>query len=89
MNLEVLCPAGAAVHPVLSRNDMDVQCRIQGGLRPARHDDGRPVVCCSKYVDCRIWQTHKAIDGGPSTKAQRDETFALPHNHTLKHASRS
>lgn len=86
--LEIRCPAGADVHPVLSPNPLDVVCRIQGGLRPARGPDGEAVVCCSEYTRCRIWTLHKDIENGPSTKAQRDQTRSEPHRHTLQHARR-
>lgn len=85
---EIQCPAGEIVHPVLSPNRDDVQCRIQGGLRPARTREdamGRsePVVCTGDYTKCRIWRTHVQIDRGPSTKKQRDQTLSNPHRHAL------
>lgn len=94
MKLEVLCPAGTDVHPVLSPNPMDVQCRVQGGLRPAATRDAQGnaqrVVCCAEYTRCSIWRIHKDIvrPGVPSTKRHRDETLSEPHRHTLSNATR-
>lgn len=88
MKTEVLCPAGIDVHPVLSRNSLDVLCRVQGGLRPATDVDGAPVVCCDQYVKCRIWQHHKEIECGPSTKKQRDGANHGERSHTLSNATR-
>lgn len=92
--VHVQCPAAEAVHPVLSRNKHDVQCRIQGGLRPARNPDpnlpggGEPAVCCGDYTKCRIWLVAYAIDHGPSTKAQRDQAVGQRHSHTMTGATR-
>src|SRR4051812_6802919 len=94
MKPSVLCPAGAEVHPVLSRNPTDVHCRVQGGLRPAavREANGNPVlaVCCSDYVSCPVWRVHKDIvrASAPSTKRQRDETQSEPKPHALQGVSR-
>lgn len=83
VSLDPKCPAAEMIHPVLSPNQDDVLCRIQGGLRPARERDGRPVVCCAAYDHCNIWRHHVEIDRGPSTKKQRDQTLSDPHQHTL------
>jgi hypothetical protein len=85
---EVKCPAGEDVHPVLSPNTMDVQCRIQGGLRPQTDPNGGPAVCCANYVDCSIWRTHKEIECAPSSKKQRDATRRPLHSHTLSRDAR-
>lgn len=91
MKTRVLCPAGEEVNPVLSPNKLDIQCRIQGGLRPARiqraHDRtiaGSLAICCADYADCRIWQVHQDIERAKSTKAQRDQTVSRPHDHVIR-----
>lgn len=75
--LRVQCPAGEERHPVLSRNELDIECRIQGDLRPARTGENQePVICCADYAKCRVWQTHIEIERfGPSQKVQRDQTL--------------
>lgn len=75
-SVDIKCPGGELVHGVLSLNDADVQCRIQGGLQPAK---GSP--CCGEYTKCRIWLIQQEIDRGPSTKKQRDAALATPHQH--------
>lgn len=76
--LEVKCPAGQERHPVLSPNELDVECRIQGNLRPGKHRvTGEVAVCCDAYATCRIWMYHVEVTrGGNSTKKQRDEAVA-------------
>ena len=86
--LDIKCPAGEDVHPILSPNPMDVQCRVQGGLRPQQDPDGSPAVCCDRYDLCSIWRTHKEIECGPSTKRQRDATRSPLHSHTLSRDAR-
>lgn len=94
MKIEIKCPAADLVHPVLSRNPSDVQCRVQGGIRPThvREANGAPTVavCCSNYERCSIWRVHKDIirPHVPSTKKMRDETLSEPQAHTLRHATR-
>lgn len=85
---KIQCPAGEIVHPVLSRNRADVQCRVQGGLRPAESQPDpmgarKPAVCCSNYANCQIWRMHQEIERGPSTKKQRDASLVLPQRHVL------
>jgi hypothetical protein len=95
MKPDVKCPAGEEAHPVLSRNAMDVRCRVQGGLRPAvlgspTRVTGEPVVCCDQYERCGIWRTHKDIvrSDAPSTKAQRDATVGTRRPDVLRQATR-
>lgn len=63
--LDVKCPAAELVHPVLSSNESDVECRVQGNLRPSRtrpnpmQTKGKPVVCCAEYAKCPVWSAHK------------------------------
>jgi hypothetical protein len=75
---DLKCPGGEIVHPVLSPNPADVQCRIEGGLRPAQRSP-----CCNDYTRCSIWRYHVEIDRGPSTKRQRDAQFAGLRPHVL------
>lgn len=53
--LQVKCPAGEEAHPVLSPNELDIECRIQGNLRPATEDGP----CCGAYAECPAWIGHK------------------------------
>jgi hypothetical protein len=87
MKPEVKCPAAEEAHPLFSRNDMDVRCRIQGGLRPAAVE-GTPAICCDEYFKCRIWQTAKQIEEGQSTGDQRRQLVSAPHSGVLKGATR-
>jgi hypothetical protein len=75
----IQCPAGEIVRPVLSRNKLDVQCRINGHLQPA----GEP--CCGSYTTCGIWRLHKQIiEANQATKAQRDATVSGPGRHVIE-----
>ena len=85
----IQCPAGEIVQPVLAKDHHDaVQCRIQGGLRPAQSSpdpmgNRKPAVCCASYAECTIWKMAQEIERGPSTLLQRRATLALPHSHTI------
>lgn len=59
MPVSVTCPAAELVHPVLSPNPDDIECRIAGRLRPAIDSHGDSVVCCANYTNCKIWQVSK------------------------------
>src|SRR4051794_19841841 len=89
MGISPTCPAAEIVHPVLSPHADDVQCRVQGGLRPARSSPDasghrEPAICCALYTRCSIWRVHKEIhEFGPSTKRQRDAAISGPRSHTL------
>lgn len=52
MDNPVKCPAAEEQHPIFSPNKQDVECRIQGNLRPgelaAKH-------CCGDYALCPVW----------------------------------
>ena len=73
------CFAGEMVHPVLSRERYVVQCRIQGGLRPARDSK-----CCADYASCQIWQARKRLERNTSVqKKHADAMLREPHRHTL------
>lgn len=87
MSTQIQCPAGRPEHPVLSPNPLDVQCGIEGGLRPAtmRPDStGRrePVVCCADYWRCPIWRSHKDLES-VGTAEQRAMGRAPMRRHTL------
>lgn len=74
---------------MLSRNAADVQCRVEGGLRPAQSETGplgdtEPAICCADYQRCQIWRVHKEVhEFGPSTKRQRDQALTGPRPHVL------
>lgn len=71
----IQCPAGQERHPVLSPHAMDVECRIQGNLRPAAYG-GKPAICCDNYADCMVWKQTQVLERGQSTLRQRDQTVS-------------
>lgn len=90
MTAQIKCPAGQEEHPVLSQNAMDVQCRIEGGLRPAEFrsnatGDKEVVVCCADYWRCPIWRSHKELEA-VGTAEQRAMGMAPMKSHVLDFA---
>ena len=79
MTLDITCPAGEGQHPVLSPNDLDVECRIQGRLRPARED----APCCGNYANCTVWKHHKEIEKQVRTVAAIEGNRGNRGSHTL------
>lgn len=78
MTEAILCPAAEKVHPVLSLNDLDVECRIAGTIRPAA---GSP--CCGEYVDCPVWRRHKQNDWTIRTAQAQDAQRRRAQRHVL------
>lgn len=80
---EIKCPAGEPMHPVLSPNDLDVECRIQGRLRPAK---GSP--CCAEYVKCSVWRAHKEQNWSARTVKVAETMRQNRSEHTLPNVER-
>jgi hypothetical protein len=83
----VQCPAGEDVHPILSPNDLDVECRIQGNLRPAVRSNGQLAICCDHYDRCPVWREHKETNWESRT-VKIDEMQRARSKHTLTDAER-
>jgi hypothetical protein len=87
--IEVKCPAAELQHPVLSPNEDDIECRIQGNLRPARKRPnsmqvkGTPVVCCAAYAECKVWQAHKRQMEASRTQAVREMQRNIRAKHVV------
>jgi hypothetical protein len=84
MTLTITCPAGEGTHPILSPNDLDVECRIQGRLRPARED----APCCGDYAKCPVWVRHKEINQRVRTVKAAEATRGNRTDHTLSDRDR-
>lgn len=56
--LQVKCPAAEVQHPILSPNEDDVECRIQGNLRPGEQAKRH---CCRDYATCPAWIGHRKV----------------------------
>jgi hypothetical protein len=80
--MEVTCPAAEIVHPVLSPNESDVECRIAGRLQPTRGSTGKPAICCENYIDCKIWR--RAAHNNWRNRTVKTEAAQFQRaNHTL------
>lgn len=86
MSVEAKCPAAEIVHPVLSPNKNDAECRITGSLRPAQRK-GKKAYCCDNYYDCPVWQAHKK-QNALNTSVRVDQMQRARAPHTLPAAQR-
>ena len=78
------CFAAEAVRPILSRTDEVVQCRIEGGLRPAEGSK-----CCGEYSTCKIWRVRQRLVMDSSVqKAHADAAIGEPSKHVIDGAKR-
>lgn len=64
---------------MLSPNLLDVECRIQGNLRP---ENGK-IPCCGDYAKCSVWRSHKKMLGEIRTAAIGRELTDNRSRHVL------